>query len=133
MARILVADDDDVSRTLVCRWLASAGHEVIKACDGKQALAVCLHSPAPDVAVLGYRMPHLTGLEVARRIRIPFLMMSAEATAQARCMRLGGIAYLQKPTDPDALLGAVNNALGFCPVRKMPPPNPRRHQINTED
>lgn len=79
MARILIADDDNISRTL----------------------AACLHSPAPDVAVLDHRMPHLTGLEVARRIvgRIPFLMMSAEETARAECMRVGGIAYLRKPPD----------------------------------
>ena len=65
MARILVAEDDNICRMPVCHLIASAGHEVIETCDGRQALAACLHSPAPDVAVLDYEMPHPMGLEVA--------------------------------------------------------------------
>ena len=113
MARILVADDDNICRGLVSILLTSAGHEVVEACDGKEALAACLHSPAPDVAVLDHRMPHLTGLEVAERVRIPFLMMSAENTARAECMQLGGPAYLRKSAIADTLLGAIDNALAM--------------------
>ena len=57
MARILVADDDNISRTRVCRWLASAGHDVVEACDGEQALAACLHSHLAkpvDIASIEY-------------------------------------------------------------------------------
>ena len=113
MVRTLVADDDGITFTLVCKWLASAGHEAVEARKGKQALAAALRSPAAQVVMFDYRMPHLTGLKVGRRIRVPFLTTSAEDVARAECMRLSGLAYLRMPTDPDTLLGDVNDALAL--------------------
>jgi CheY-like chemotaxis protein len=65
--RVLVVDDDGGVR----RWLAEAvrslGHEVLEAGDGSAGLAAL--DGGPDVAVLDYAMPGMTGLELARALR----------------------------------------------------------------
>ncbi|MDX1385263.1 MAG: response regulator [Thermoanaerobaculia bacterium] len=66
--RILVADDDDVTRRSLKRLLESYGHRASTAVDGAQALEL-LGRRRFDLAILDLAMPRLDGLEVARRVR----------------------------------------------------------------
>src|SRR3569833_4340733 len=75
MKRILVADDHETVRSGL-RALIEARHgwEVVgEAHDGRQALAVTVETQ-PDVAILDYSMPFMTGVEVARHIRDRLLL-----------------------------------------------------------
>jgi phosphoserine phosphatase RsbU/P len=64
--KILIAEDDLVSRTMLLRLLASWGHEVVVTTDGGTAWEVLQSADAPKVAILDWMMPQLDGVEVCR-------------------------------------------------------------------
>src|SRR5687767_10571910 len=68
-APIVVADDDAVGRELVSRVLEKAGHRTVTAPDGARAWEL-IQSVKPALAVLDWDMPHLTGLDVLRRVKL---------------------------------------------------------------
>jgi two-component system cell cycle response regulator len=67
--RILIADDSIVSRHLLDATLRKWGYEVVVACDGVEAWNVLQADDAPNLAILDWVMPGLTGPEVCRRVR----------------------------------------------------------------
>jgi DNA-binding response OmpR family regulator len=67
--RILVADDDTVSRKVLERTLAGWGHEVVSAADGESAWEILRRDDAPRLAVLDWMMPGLEGPDVCRLVR----------------------------------------------------------------
>ena len=67
--RVLVADDEPVSRTVVGAMLKKAGYEVSFAPDGEQAWAQLSARNPPAIALLDWEMPGLAGPEVVKRIR----------------------------------------------------------------
>ncbi|MGE0040522.1 MAG: response regulator transcription factor [Vicinamibacterales bacterium] len=67
--RVLVADDEPVSRTVVAAMLRREGYDVVVAADGAEALAILSEPGAPPIAVLDWMMPGLDGTEVLRRLR----------------------------------------------------------------
>jgi two-component system, sensor histidine kinase RpfC len=118
--RVLVADDNAVNRKVVTKILEHAGHEVVTADDGEQALDV-LSDGAVDAAILDVNMPLLTGIEVARlhlysaplEARIPVVGLTADGTSEtsAQCRAAGMAACLVKPLRSAALLDALDEAL----------------------
>ncbi len=115
-ARILVAEDDRLVRYTLVSGLCDAGYAVEQAEDGEAALAICqTHSPA--LVLLDIRMPGISGLEVARRLRvesnIPFLFLSAygdEKTVRQGIAE-GALGYLVKPLDVTQIVPAIELAL----------------------
>jgi len=67
--RILIADDEAMSRTLLQATLKRLGHEVVAVADGTAAIAALLAPDAPRLAILDWMMPGASGLEVCREIR----------------------------------------------------------------
>ena len=67
--RILIADDDRVSRRLLEAGLLKAGHEVILAEDGEQAWQALQKDPTIPLAILDWNMPRFTGPEICQRAR----------------------------------------------------------------
>jgi len=67
--RILVAEDDAISRTLLERTLQRAGYDVIAVEDGARALAELAKQDAPRLALLDWIMPEKDGVEVCREVR----------------------------------------------------------------
>lgn len=114
--RILVADDDRLVRVTVSTGLRQAGYEVIEAGDGAQAVALA-ESEHPALAVLDLRMPRLSGLEVAARLRggsaVPFIFLSAydDADAVRQAADAGALGYLVKPIDVRQMLPTIEAAL----------------------
>lgn len=66
--KILIADDDRDSADVACLLLSTIGYRVARAYDGYTALAL-LKVTQPEVAILNYMMPGMTGLDVLREIR----------------------------------------------------------------
>jgi CheY-like chemotaxis protein len=119
-ARVLIIDDDPATRQLFAVNLEAQGLIVLEAADGRHGLERA-RSERPDLVVTDVKMPLLDGFQVAAELRrdkrtrgIPFIFSSGETTAEneARARRLGAIAFLAKPLDPDVLAALVNGALG---------------------
>ena len=120
-ARVLVADDEDDIRALVCLAVLRAGCAVTGAvADGSTALAA-IRADLPDVAVLDVTMPGATGLEVCAALRadpvttgIRILLLSAGASPDdvARGLSAGADAYLAKPFAVSGLVSQVRALTG---------------------
>jgi DNA-binding response OmpR family regulator len=111
--RVLVAEDDEGLRSVLERGLRENGYAVDAAVDGEQALRY-LDTYEYEVAILDWRMPKLSGLEVIRRLRLrgaalPVLMLTARDAASDRVAGLdeGADDYLVKPFDFSELLARV--------------------------
>ena len=116
-ARILVVEDDAAVRDALQRALSFEGYEVVTATDGAVALSE-LRDGAVDLIVLDVMMPHLDGIETARRIRasgdsIPILMLTAKAAVGDRVEGLdaGADDYVTKPFALDELLARIRALL----------------------
>ena len=115
MRSILLVDDDREVRELVSFKLGRLGVEVVTACDGEAGLEAVelLH---PDLALLDWTMPKLSGLELCRLIRyrpdttdIPVIILSAHAdeTDVSHALAAGADDYIVKPFNPSELLGRI--------------------------
>ncbi len=107
--RILVAEDDPVSRHLLEAFLAKWGYEVIVAADGVEARRVLQHDNAPNLALLDWMMPGTDGVEICREVRKraaePYtyiLLVTAKGQKQdiLEGLEAGADDYLTKPFDP---------------------------------
>lgn len=119
MAKILIADDEPSIRRLVAITLEDAGHEVIEAVDGQEAIEVMTDDP-PDLAVLDVMMPEIDGWAVLRELRqsglrqsVRVVMLTAKASENdyVTGWKLGVDAYATKPFDPEDLITTVNETL----------------------
>ena len=116
-ANVLVVEDDRAVRDAVERALTFEGYEVATARDGSEALAAVLNDP-PDVIVLDVMMPHVDGLETARRTRargvtIPILILTArqEVTDRVAGLDAGADDYMVKPFALEELLARLRALL----------------------
>jgi two-component system OmpR family response regulator len=111
--RILVVDDDQHIREVICFALRKAGLDPREARDGKEALARFAADP-PALIVLDIGMPELDGLDVCRIVRkssdVPILFLSARDDEIDRILGLeiGGDDYVTKPFSPRELVARVN-------------------------
>jgi CheY-like chemotaxis protein len=120
LATILVVDDDAKVRTVLTRMLRSAGHSVVGASDGRQALEVA-GAELFDLVVTDILMPEVEGLETITRLQssspqVPIIAISGGGRVDGRlCLELassmGAKAVLRKPIELAELLGAVKQAL----------------------
>ena len=117
-ARIVIADDSLVVRTLLRRQLEEHGHVVVEAVDGEDALRVC-REELPDVVLLDVEMPKLDGHGVLAALRAdpaladtPVVFLTARTTTEdvVEGLRLGAHDYLRKPFEPAELLARVSAA-----------------------
>lgn len=114
MGQIVVIDDDDDIRFLVRRRLEKQGHTVTEAPDGPRGLAL-IASDEPDLVVLDWMMPGLTGIDVLERLRAdgrprPRVLMLTARTQEsdvARALEAGADGFLVKPFTASDLLDAV--------------------------
>ncbi|HEX9723588.1 MAG TPA: response regulator [Vicinamibacteria bacterium] len=119
MKKILLADDESNLRTLVHTTLEDAEYEILEATNGTEALEMA-KKERPDLLVLDWMMPGLSGIEVAKLLRddpdtadIPIIMLTARGQEKDRekVKALGAYAYLLKPFSPLQLLEKVRDAL----------------------
>jgi two-component system, NarL family, response regulator NreC len=116
--RILLADDHVIFRQGLRSLLEQAGMAVIgEASDGQEALRIA-HVRRPDVAVLDIAMPHLNGLETARRLRETMpqtksvvLTMHTEDPYVLEALQAGVVGYVLKTQAAVDLVQAIHEVL----------------------
>lgn len=110
--RILIAEDDPVSRRLLQALLTKWGYEVIVTTDGKQAWEVLQREDAPRLAILDWMMPEMDGPEVCRMVRskddgayVYLLLLTAKSQKDdiIRGIGAGADDYVTKPFDANEL------------------------------
>jgi two-component system chemotaxis response regulator CheY len=127
--KVLVVDDDVVSRMMLMHLIDSSGHyEIAEAEDGADAWQQLAGGLRPAVCFCDLRMPRLSGLELLRKVRdddalagLPFVLVSSandrETVEQAT--RAGASGYIVKPFEP-AQVRAQLDALA-APLQGAPP------------
>ena len=116
---ILLVEDEDSVRDLTRRILALAGYQVLSARDANEALEVSAQHPEridlllTDVIMSGLSGPRLAETLLTIRPKVAVLFMSGynEDTILRQGVLMHGVAYLQKPFTPAALLRRVRQAL----------------------
>ena len=112
---VLVIDDDPDVRGFIAAALEEQGYRVREASDGREGLAE-FHRDAPDLVVLDFIMPGLSGADVARQIRArnpeqPILFVSGYSETEAVKRTAPDAPLLAKPFRADTLHNAVRGAL----------------------
>jgi two-component system, cell cycle response regulator len=110
--RILIAEDDPISRRMLQAFLAKWGYDVETAADGQEALAALEQPNAPQLAVLDWMMPGLEGPQVCQKVRqltdrpytyILLLTARGQQDDLLRGLASGADDYLTKPFDSQEL------------------------------
>jgi len=116
---IVAADDDEDILALVAFRLGRAGHEVVTARDGEEALDLVL-SRFPDLVILDVRMPKMTGIDVVRALRqveatkaVPVILLTASVQEESvqSGFDAGANDYIKKPFSPHELVARVDAIL----------------------
>lgn len=122
MKRILIVDDDSVSRHFLTKILEGEGYSVAAASDGAEGLEQ-LRKKDVDLALLDVWMPRMNGLEVLGHMRNEALgakavIMTSDGTPETllRAIREQAYQYLSKPVDPETLVNLVADALSASSV-----------------
>ena len=119
MPRIMVIDDSNSMRALVKEVLKAAGHEVIEACDGEDALRR-VKGAAIDLFLCDVNMPKIDGLALVKQLRglpqfkfSPILMLTTEIDPEKKriAKAAGATGWLVKPFQPDQLLATIRKVL----------------------
>jgi DNA-binding response OmpR family regulator len=121
-SRVLVVDDDELTRAVLREVLARAGHDVHEAADGRAGLHD-LYAATPDLVILDVEMPELDGWTTLERIRelsdVPVLMLTAHETEleRVRGLRGGADDYVVKPFGRQEIVARVQALLRRAPAR----------------
>ncbi len=117
MKRILVVDDDNTTRHLVGALLKNAGHDVVTAADGAEALAA-IQQDNFDLVLLDVWMPGMTGLDVLHEMgktlnAPPAIVMTTDDTPETllRAVREQAYDFIHKPVEPESLQHLVASVL----------------------
>jgi len=120
MAKILAVDDSASMRQMVSFTLKGAGHDVIEASDGNEALKIA-EGQAVDLVLSDVNMPNMNGIELCRNLRqlssykfTPILMLTTESAGDKKMegKSAGATGWIVKPFNPDQLLTTIKKVLG---------------------
>ena len=130
MAKILIADDHRANREALAALLESVGHYVLTAGDGNQALNLAKDN-RPELVISDVLMPQMDGYELTRRLKLEpatadisvmfYTAYFGSQDAKQLASSLGVARVLVKPSDNDAILGAVDEVLGARPSAPATP------------
>src|SRR5262245_36416350 len=116
-ARILIADDDEVSCQLFAELLEKEGYQVDQAQSGAEALSL-LREQRHDLLIIDVRMPGITGLEVSRAAHmeypaLPVIVMTAFGSMETaiEAIHEGAFDFISKPMNVEELKKTVARAL----------------------
>jgi CheY-like chemotaxis protein len=119
MAKILLAEDNDINAEMLTRRLTRRGFVVVLAADGLQAVALAL-AERPDLILMDMSLPEIDGWEATRRIKgdratagIPIVALTAHALVsdRERSLAAGCDEFETKPVDLNHLLEKITTLL----------------------
>jgi type IV pilus assembly protein PilB len=114
--RVLVTDDEPITRMLVKLLLEKSEFEVLEAANGRDAVEIATRE-RPDLVMIDLNMPEMDGYEAIGRLRrdlslatMPILVLTSEEGpgVERRVLELGADDYIMKPFNPEVLLSRVN-------------------------
>ena len=121
---IIVADDEEPIRSLLCNFLEGEGFATVEAANGREVLEK-LAQARPDLVLMDIRMPGLDGIEVLQRMResysdVPAVLITAHGTASTaiKAIQIGAYDYITKPFDLDDVLLTINRCLEYQRLSK---------------
>jgi two-component system, OmpR family, phosphate regulon response regulator PhoB len=133
--RVLVVEDDPALAVMLRYNLEKLGYQVDEAADGQEAL-LRIAETAPDIVLLDWMLPSLSGLEVCRQIRrrpqtrdLPVIMLTARMEEQdsIRGLNTGADDYITKPFSVEALSARMRALL------RRAQPQPAEHALQFGD
>ena len=110
--KVLVAEDENFSRTILTSMIERWGYEPIVVENGEQALEVLQQEDAPNLILLDWYMPGMSGLEVLQKekkkknLKLPYIILltaNAEKEDVLQGINAGANDYVLKPYDRDDL------------------------------
>ena len=116
---VLVVEDEEPVQKLLAYNLRAAGFDVVQAYDGEEAIAL-LAENQPDLVLLDWMLPQLSGIELCRRWRrrsetaqLPIIMLTARGEERDRLRGLdtGADDFISKPFSPAELIARVRAVL----------------------
>ena len=117
LRKVLVVDDDPVVGKSFNRVLSGKGYAVITASNGQEALTK-LEAEDYDVVFTDIKMPGMSGLEMAERVKerrpwMPVVIVTGYPTIETakEAVRQGAYDYLAKPVGPDEVISVANGAM----------------------
>ncbi len=133
---ILVVDDDPVQRRLLEAAIVRAGHEVLKAESGEEALnVISANRTSLSAVILDLVMPGMGGMVVLQHINqsdtpVPVIVQTAQGGIETvvSAMREGAFDFVVKPVSPDRLTAALEKAVKFKRIASIQVKQPARHK-----
>ena len=119
MADILVVDDSTTMRQMVNFTLTGAGHNVVEAADGQDALKT-VEGKRFDLVITDINMPKMDGISLIKALRampnfkfIPILTLTTESQSEKKQegKAAGATGWIVKPFNPDSLLSVLGKVL----------------------
>ena len=113
--RILVIEDQEDNRRILCDLLTTRGYEIIEATTGLDGVTIA-EKERPDLILMDIQLPGIDGYEATRRIKanptlhqIPIIAVTSYALSgdDAQALEAGCDAYVAKPFSPRALLAKI--------------------------
>ncbi|MGH8513556.1 MAG: response regulator [Gammaproteobacteria bacterium] len=120
MAKVLLVEDNEMNRDMLCRRLARRGFEVVFAMDGQNGLDLAC-SERPDIILMDMSLPVMDGWEATRRVKsddatrhVPVIALTAHAMSgdHDKALAAGCDDYDTKPVEIDRLIGKIERLLG---------------------
>ena len=124
---VLVVDDEDIVREVVCTYLEREGYSTLQASAGRAAVAL-IESERPDLIVLDVMLPEIDGYSILAELRkrddIPVILLTArtEETDRVLGLELGADDYVVKPFSPRELAARVRTVLRRSGRANLPSP-----------
>ena len=127
--RILVVDDDTMSRRLLIRALSNAGYRCRESADGLDALNI-VHEEVPSLLLLDFDMPGINGAEVLERLRadkdpaiaqLPAIMLTGHGgeASEVLCLEAGADDFVTKPINDAVLRARIETQLRLRSMREQ--------------
>lgn len=138
--KILLVEDDIISRRILSKNLKAANHEVVEAKNGHEALEM-LHNHPIQFVISDWQMPEMDGLELCRQIRnagfenyIYIVMITARVEKKdlVEVLQAGADDYIPKPVHPEELMARVQTGIRMITLEKRYM-KVQRHLISSRD
>ena len=119
MPRILLVEDNELIREMLCRRLTKRNFEVSIACDGREGIAMA-QEQIPDLILMDVGLPEVNGCEATKILKaspataaIPLIVLTAHATTEEReqAIQAGCDEFATKPIDFPRLLDRIQTLL----------------------